>query len=298
MAWIRIQQSLPSHRKILQLADILEIHPAQAMGHMTAFWLWALDSTPHGGLEGISPRMIARSALWDGIPDDFFNALLKVRFLEQEGGEIRIRNWEVYAGPLVKSREDGRERAIQQREREKAKREAEADDLKIINENLNYSTHTVREPYANSTQIVCPREEKRREEKIDQNNNTSLRDSSSSNPLSDQPQDEKGKPDPFEAEITMYFKQFWTAYPLKKDKRAAEKAFIAVFKGAGKSKKDLVLKNMEAHMYDYIDSVEGVEHKFIKHPATWLRAQDFLEPPPEPEDVAIRPVYLPVDDGT
>ena len=165
MAWLRIQQSLPSHRKILQLADILEIHPAQAMGHMTAFWLWALDSTPHGGLEGISPRMIARSALWDGIPDEFFNALLKVRFLEQEGGEIRIRNWEVYAGPLVKSREDGRKRAIQQREREKAKREAEADDLKIINEKFNDSTHTVREPYANSTQTVCPREEKRREEK-------------------------------------------------------------------------------------------------------------------------------------
>lgn len=75
---------------------------------------------------------------------------------------------------------------------------------------------------------------------------------------------------------------------------------MAIFKGSenNRSKMKLLTDNMASHLHQYLEDVKESDPKYIKNPATWLRAQDFLEPPPEPENDPARPVYLPVDDGT
>ena len=62
MAWIQVHQQLKDHRKLLKAADELEVEPAHMLGLLISFWLWALDNTPSGSLEGISNRNIARAA--------------------------------------------------------------------------------------------------------------------------------------------------------------------------------------------------------------------------------------------
>ena len=69
MAWLQVHQTLKDHRKLFDAADELEITPPHMMGLLVSFWLWALDNVPKGDLAGITPRMIARAAQWDGEPE-------------------------------------------------------------------------------------------------------------------------------------------------------------------------------------------------------------------------------------
>ena len=47
------------------------------MGLLVSFWLWALDNAPKGDLAGITPRMIARAAQWDGEPEKLAETLVQ-----------------------------------------------------------------------------------------------------------------------------------------------------------------------------------------------------------------------------
>src|SRR5688572_4048729 len=95
MAWLELHQSLPTHRKTLDLADALDIAPVTAMGHVCCIWLWAMDNAPSGSVAGIKPRTLARAAQWAGDPDAFTAALVASGFLHQDG---EIHDWQEYAG--------------------------------------------------------------------------------------------------------------------------------------------------------------------------------------------------------
>ena len=41
MAWIKVEQTLVNHNKVLDVADDLEIEVTQATGMMILIWLWA-----------------------------------------------------------------------------------------------------------------------------------------------------------------------------------------------------------------------------------------------------------------
>ena len=66
MAWIEVHQELPGHWKTLRLARALQIDEMQAMGHMVALWLWALNSRADGDLSRFEPIDIACGAHWRG----------------------------------------------------------------------------------------------------------------------------------------------------------------------------------------------------------------------------------------
>jgi DnaD/phage-associated family protein len=105
MAWIELHQSLPTHRKTMEAADLLNISPVQLVGHMTCFWLWALDNAPDGRLEHASPRTISRAAQWSGDCAGFVDILEQVGFLERAGdGVLEIHDWWQYGGKLTDKR--------------------------------------------------------------------------------------------------------------------------------------------------------------------------------------------------
>jgi hypothetical protein len=105
MAWIEVHQSLATHRKTFELADQLNISPVQAAGHLVFFWLWALDNAPNGALDGITPRMIARSASWNRSVDQFVSSMIVAGFIDEVDGVLSIHNWEDYTGRLIQRRE-------------------------------------------------------------------------------------------------------------------------------------------------------------------------------------------------
>jgi hypothetical protein len=110
VAWLKIDQSLLTHRKTMMLAESLDIHEMQAVGHLVALWAWALDNAPSGELPE-TDRIIARAAQWDGAPSHFTGALADAGFVDDDyDGHRRIHDWHEFAGRLIALREGNKAR--------------------------------------------------------------------------------------------------------------------------------------------------------------------------------------------
>ena len=117
MAWIQVHQTLKDHRKLFDAADELEISPPHMMGLLISFWLWALDNAPTGKLDGITHRMIARAAQYEGDAEKLAAALIRAGWLdENEDGELEIHDWYEYAGKLIDQRKAEKERSQRRRD--------------------------------------------------------------------------------------------------------------------------------------------------------------------------------------
>lgn len=77
------------------------------------------------------------------------------------------------------------------------------------------------------------------------------------------------------------FEIFWREYPRKADKARAEKAFLARYRSTPRGKWEELTMGIARHLESYQDEIreKGTAEKYIKYPATWLRANDFFEPP-------------------
>lgn len=129
MAWIQVHQTLKDHRKLFDAADELEISPPHMMGLLISFWLWALDNAPAGKLDGITHRMIARAAQYEGDAEKLAAALIRAGWLdENEDGELEIHDWYEYAGKLIDQRKAEKERSQRRRDAAAAAAGENADD--------------------------------------------------------------------------------------------------------------------------------------------------------------------------
>jgi hypothetical protein len=104
--WIELHQTLPNHPKLIRLASRLKIHSAQAAGHLTFLWLWALDYAPTGNLSSLEPAEIASAAKFDGDAETFSETLRQLGWVDSTG---HIHDWYDYAGKLIDRRERNRE---------------------------------------------------------------------------------------------------------------------------------------------------------------------------------------------
>ncbi len=120
MAWLQVHQSLPTHRKTLAAADALDITPTEMVGHLVAFWLWALDNATDGRLAGVSERTIARAANWPGDPPTFVCTLQDAGFLDITEDGLAIHDWDQYTGRLADKRKLNAERQRKFREQHNA----------------------------------------------------------------------------------------------------------------------------------------------------------------------------------
>ena len=85
MAWIELHQALLHHRKTLKAAALLRVDRHKLIGHLAAFWTWAVDNVPpSGSLEGIEDEVLAAGAEWNG-RGDFIGALREVGFIDGSG---------------------------------------------------------------------------------------------------------------------------------------------------------------------------------------------------------------------
>jgi len=125
MAWIESHQELGRHPKTRRLARMLGISLPAAVGHLHYLWWWALDFAEDGDLSDYDRYEIAEAALWEGDPDEFVDALIHARFVDQTGdGGLALHDWDEYAGRLIERRARDRER----KRRERAAKRASRDD--------------------------------------------------------------------------------------------------------------------------------------------------------------------------
>ncbi len=123
MAWLELHQSIRDHRKIVELAEKLNITEPHAAGLCVYFWTWALDNAPDGIVRN-SSRIICKAASWNGDQEAFLAAMIDVKFLEttDKNGDLYIHDWIEYVGRLMDQRESNKERQRRYREVKKAKK--------------------------------------------------------------------------------------------------------------------------------------------------------------------------------
>jgi len=123
--WIPVAKSLPEHRKLIRLAEILddsagtppELHRSSmltTMSNLIHLWLWSLENAPDGCLSTLTARTIAHAARFEGDPDVFLGGLIDSGFVDRHGDELNLHDWPEYGGKLhiarLKERDRWRER--------------------------------------------------------------------------------------------------------------------------------------------------------------------------------------------
>lgn len=136
MAWIQVDQALPTHRKTLKLADALDISTTHAVGLMVTLWLWSLDNAPNGSLDDIPPRTLARILQWDGDCEELMNAMRGAGFIDSD----EIHDWQEYTGRLLDQRAAAKERMRKRRA-----------SIPQSDKQSEHVVDTLREPFANVT---------------------------------------------------------------------------------------------------------------------------------------------------
>lgn len=251
MAWIESHQNLADHPKTRKLARILSIPKTQAIGHLHCLWWWALDYADDGMLDRFDAMDIAIGAEWDDEPDDIVSALIQSGFIDQdEHGILKIHDWEDYAGKLISRR----------RANAKRMKEARAQEAASSNEE---------DPAANNARATnVQRTQRARVERPDQTKPNQTK------------QDQEEPP---------RFTEFYQAYPRKKARADALKAWKAL-----KPDDELAERIVNAAKAQAETTYKGKDQQYIPYPATWLRAgqwDDEIEDPRQAGDGTLVGLY-------
>ncbi len=98
---IRIKATFKGHRKRKRLRRILG---DRATDYLIDFWISVAESRPTGELTGWNAFDIADAADYPGDPDEFYNALVDVGFLDvSDNGCINVHNWTKRQGYVAHS---------------------------------------------------------------------------------------------------------------------------------------------------------------------------------------------------
>lgn len=243
MAWLQVHQTLKDHRKLFDAADELEVSPPHMMGLLISFWLWALDNAPAGELDGITPRMIARAAQWEGPAEKLTAALIRAGWLdEKDDGKLEIHDWYEYAGKLIDQRQAEKERS--QRRRSAAAGSSSGTD--------NDHRPTAGQP---------PDDHEKAAGRVDQTRASKTREDNAPPSPSGEGDTEAKKPT-----IEVRFDEFWSSYPKKVGKQYALKAWKRIKPDAALHER--IMKAVDAQKRG--DQWRRDNGRYIPNPATWL----------------------------
>ena len=108
MAWIKSDQSLANHPKLILLARELQISKVEALGHLHLLWYWVLEYADDGELKYLD--LIPDACEWNGDQQVFLDALIKYGFIdttydpEDNFTEYHVHDWLDYSGALYEKR--------------------------------------------------------------------------------------------------------------------------------------------------------------------------------------------------
>ena len=97
MAWIKSDQRLANHPKLILLAKELGVSKVQALGHLHLLWYWTLEYAEDGEIKYLD--LLADACEWSEDPKTFINSLIKYEFIDKIGSNrYIIHDWLDYSG--------------------------------------------------------------------------------------------------------------------------------------------------------------------------------------------------------
>jgi hypothetical protein len=181
MAWIKSDQSLANHPKLILLARELGITKVKALGHLHLLWYWVLEYAEDGYVKYLD--LIPDACEWEEDGKIFLDALIKYEFIdesfdvEMNRTEYIIHDWLDYSGAFF-------EKKLYNRVKKQESREKLAENYKKPNEigTLTYfdkSLTKIDGQDLEESRVEESRVDKSREEYVGlatQDNNSSKRD--------------------------------------------------------------------------------------------------------------------------
>lgn len=104
MLWIESHVAVGDHPKTRKLALLLDIHVAQAVGHLHLLWHWAVNYALDGDLSSFDEFDIAIGARWDGDAKRFVESLVAAGYVDRNDDAFVLHDWHEYAGKLIATR--------------------------------------------------------------------------------------------------------------------------------------------------------------------------------------------------
>ena len=163
MAWIKSEQELASHPKLLMLAQDLEIGVPQTVGHLHLLWWWALDYCEDGYLTKYR-SFIPLSAQFMGDGEFFTKKLIEHGWIDEVGDDLVIHDWMDYTGNLITVREKDRERKRKARTSSNSKNSTNKESWEI-SDNVNKTNKNVPRTSSGHPSDIQPPSDVRGEEK-------------------------------------------------------------------------------------------------------------------------------------
>ena len=97
-----MKRGTPDHPKTRRLARRLEIHLAQAVGHLEMLWHWTAKYAPHGDVGRHQDGDIEEGCLWNGPAGALVAALVAERFIDEDAAHrLVVHDWPEHADTAV-----------------------------------------------------------------------------------------------------------------------------------------------------------------------------------------------------
>ena len=143
--WVRMDTSLPTHRKSIVLGKLLGA--PRAWSYPAQLWMWARANAPKGAIHGAhAVDQVEVGAGWDGEPGKLCAALIASGFLDRKGDgadlELRLHNWKSRNG--TESERANRHAERQRRYREKQAARDVTGDITVTSPNVTRDPHVTR----------------------------------------------------------------------------------------------------------------------------------------------------------
>lgn len=99
--WIPMRTNLCQCREVAIMAGLCQCDPDLIVGRLHRFWSWVDNESADGVLHGVDVPVVAMILR---LPEEFFDALIKVGWLEQCPEGLRIPNWQRWFSRSSKTR--------------------------------------------------------------------------------------------------------------------------------------------------------------------------------------------------
>lgn len=259
MAWISVHEQVLGG-KLRTLAKRLDASQNEALGLLVRIWLWGINNADkEGRIVGANKRDVSE-VVAVGIskkinPDDAVDALIETNWIDLEGGDLYLHDWDEWQEQWYKAmeaREKDAKRHRENRARARAEREkAKAEPMarKTVPE-AKTETETPMEEDLPMPKLIIPHDEGQKR-------------------LEEETPKEEPKNTPKKTNKEEYpdgFNAFWDVYPRKVGKGDAYRKYKARLNNGWKPEELL----LAAQNYASKMIREKTEKQYIKHPSTFL----------------------------